>query len=343
MMRLSKRTAVGLILIACASLTGGAAECIAPAPLFADPNYHGSCDPEIVWNEHAREWWIFYTARRAKLAKASYVGTPIGVARSADLCHWKFGGYCSFDGVEGKPDMPVSFWAPGIVRNGDTYHMFATYKDNAVPPWGGKGTIVHYVAPATNLLSGWKKSDVPAFTDDCIDATLIKVGDEFRAYYRVGVKPNYIVWSVSKDLVHWENKGPCPGDINDEAKKDFDYQEAPFVFRFADAFWMLTDPHKGLVVYKSNDGVRWVRNNKILEQPGKRENDNTLARHPSVAVQGERAILFYHVEPWRPYPSPPPEVRTVQQKLSFLQTAELKVTDGKLTCDRDQAVVFPTQ
>ena len=35
-------------------------------PLFHDPHYHGSCDPEIVWNEHEQQWWIFYTARRAK-------------------------------------------------------------------------------------------------------------------------------------------------------------------------------------------------------------------------------------------------------------------------------------
>ena len=30
-----------------------------PKPLFADPNYHGSCDPEVVWNTHEKAWWIF--------------------------------------------------------------------------------------------------------------------------------------------------------------------------------------------------------------------------------------------------------------------------------------------
>ena len=38
-----------------------------PAPLFIDPNYHGSCDPEIVWNEHDQFWYIYYTARRPML------------------------------------------------------------------------------------------------------------------------------------------------------------------------------------------------------------------------------------------------------------------------------------
>ena len=51
-----------------------------PKPLFFDPHYHGSCDPEIVWNACTGEWWIFYTARRATREHGTYVGTPIGVA-----------------------------------------------------------------------------------------------------------------------------------------------------------------------------------------------------------------------------------------------------------------------
>nr|WP_319480190.1 hypothetical protein [uncultured Draconibacterium sp.] len=38
-----------------------------PAPLFFDPNYQGSCDPEIVWNKYGQQWSIYYTARRPML------------------------------------------------------------------------------------------------------------------------------------------------------------------------------------------------------------------------------------------------------------------------------------
>ncbi|MFH1716483.1 MAG: hypothetical protein ABIF19_03965, partial [Planctomycetota bacterium] len=116
------------------------------SPIFADPHYHGSCDPETVWNDHEEEWWIFYTARR-----------------------------------------------------GNDYHMFVTFKDNANPPWGGPGSIVHYKAPRENLLNGWQKVNARGLSAvDVIDATLIRVGDEFRMYYRVG-KGGGIHWAVSRD------------------------------------------------------------------------------------------------------------------------------------------------
>lgn len=335
-----------LILVLCCACSTGkravdTASSAVPAPLFADPHYHGSCDPEVVWNAHAKEWWVFYTARRAKRSQGTYVGTPIGVAASKDFRSWRFVGYCAFDGLAGKPDMPVTFWAPGILRHGDTYHMFVTFKDNANPPWGGSGQIVHYKADASNLLFGWKKADVPSFTGpDPIDATLIAIDGRFHAYYRVG-RGGGIQCATSDDLEHWINQGPCPGDLNDRAKHGHRYQEAPYVFRWQGSYWMLTDPHQGLAIFRSDDSVHWEFNGHILQSPGTRPYDNTRARHPSVAVAGDRAFIFYHVEPNRPYPSPPAEKRTVQQKLSFLQMAELQLDDGRLTCDRDMAIVLP--
>lgn len=55
-----------------------------PAPLFVDPNYQGSCDPEIVWNELEQQWYIYYTARRPMLEN-TWLQTPIGVAVSKDM------------------------------------------------------------------------------------------------------------------------------------------------------------------------------------------------------------------------------------------------------------------
>ncbi|MEL6133561.1 MAG: hypothetical protein AAFR59_09390, partial [Bacteroidota bacterium] len=126
-----------------------------PAPLFIDPHYHGSCDPEIVWNEHEEAWWIFYTARKGT-DENTWVGTPLGVVSSKDLKEWEFRGYCKFDGKGGKPLADETFWAPAIISHKGMYHMFVTYKPDSVPhgnPWGGSpGKIVHYEAPADNLL-----------------------------------------------------------------------------------------------------------------------------------------------------------------------------------------------
>ncbi|MEN1680647.1 MAG: family 43 glycosylhydrolase [Planctomycetota bacterium] len=311
---------------------------------FADPNYNGSCDPEVVWNSAAGEWWAFYTGRRATREQGTYVGNPIGVAASKDLRTWRFVGYCSFDGVKGKPDNPDTRWAPGVVRLGDAFHMYVTYKDSARPPWGGKGRIRHYVAPVVDLLDGWSEVAPPDFPQpDPIDATLLVVGEELRAYYRVG-KGGGIQWSscpassTGSIAGPWTHHGKCPGDVNKRSVHGHNYQEAPYAFRLSGAYWLITDPHAGLAVYRSEDAVTWTYQGLILDEPGSRPQDGTLARHPSVAVSGDRAVLVYHVEPNRPYPTPPAEQRTVRQKLSYLQVAELAVVDGKLNCDRDKPV-----
>ena len=60
----------------------------APKPLFRDPVYDGAADPVLCWNKAEKKWFMFYTNRRAKLAKARGVdwvhGTHIGIAESSD-------------------------------------------------------------------------------------------------------------------------------------------------------------------------------------------------------------------------------------------------------------------
>ena len=89
-------------------------------------------------------------------------------------------------------------------------------------------------------MSGWTKVNVPAWAGpDPIDATLTKVGGEFRAYYRVGAGGG-IQWSVSDDLVTWENKGPCPGDVN-----------IPWIF----------GAYNAARLYEDKDYARWLYDN----------------------------------------------------------------------------------
>jgi hypothetical protein len=147
-------------------------------PLFADPNYNGSCDPEIIWNPAKQEWFIYYTARRATRATATYVGTPLGVITSPDLVNWTFRDYCSFDGKKGEPDNDDTHWAPGIILAGDRLHMYATYKGSAKPPWGGDGVIRHYVAPVDDPIDGWKLLEVPKFNQpDPIDVSFLQMAE----------------------------------------------------------------------------------------------------------------------------------------------------------------------
>ncbi len=199
----------------------------------------------------------------------------------------------------------------------------------------------HYVAPLDDPIDGWKLADVPKFNQpDPIDVSLLKVGGKYRAYYRVG-RGGGTQWAMSSDLTNWENQGKCRGGVNAlPEERGSGYQEAPYVFRWQNRFWMLTDPHEGLAVFHSPDGITWTQQDRILREPGEGRADATLARHPSVAVLGDRTFIFYHTEPNRPYPTPPAEQRTPRQKISFLQIAELKVEEGKLVCDRDADITL---
>ena len=62
------------------------------APIYADPVYCGSCDPEIIYNSKLKLWMIFYTARRPAKGMAATVGNPIGVCISDNLTDWSFVG-----------------------------------------------------------------------------------------------------------------------------------------------------------------------------------------------------------------------------------------------------------
>src|SRR5690242_6129224 len=63
-------------LLALVSVTASAAEPagkLAPKPLYRDPVYDGAADPVVIWNPHAKRWWMFYTNRRANVPGLSGV------------------------------------------------------------------------------------------------------------------------------------------------------------------------------------------------------------------------------------------------------------------------------
>lgn len=323
-----------------------------PSPLFIDPNYHGSCDPEVVWNEAKQRWFIYYTARRPALDN-TWLQTPIGVISSENLIDWTFEGYCKFDGKEGKKDANATFWAPAIIYGKGKLHMFVTFKSDTLPEngaWGGPGAIVHYETDLDNPVEAWKKVAVMHdSTLNTIDATVFCQGETYHLWYKgkiKGKKKNELYHLTSHDLYDWAHQGFSKSEVFNAQATGHEFEEAPYIFQWKNMYWLLTDPHQGLLVYSSEEGNSWDFQGKILKEGGKRELDNNRARHCSVAVVKDRAFIFYHVEPWRRYDLEekkgenrvPIFKQALNNRRSVLQMAELEVRDGKLFCDRNKEV-----
>lgn len=58
-----------------------------PKPLYDDPVYHGAADPVIIYNKAKKNWWMFYTNRRATINDSTVQwvhGTRIGIVESKE-------------------------------------------------------------------------------------------------------------------------------------------------------------------------------------------------------------------------------------------------------------------
>lgn len=345
-MRFFSFLVLAAVLLACNSEQKKTEVTSIPSPIYIDSNYHGSCDPEIVFNPADSLWYIYYTARRS-LIQNTFLGTPLGVIVSKDLANWEFLGYCKFDGVGGSKDADETFWAPAIIYHEDTLHMFVTYKSDTLPTkgaWGGRGDIVHYKTPANEPVNSWTK--VGALHDSTlstIDATVYRTNEGFHVWYKgkkKGAKKNELYSLFSTDLYNWEDRGFSKSDVFNEEATGSDFEEAPFIFTWNNAYWLITDPHIGLFIYKSDDAENWKFQGTILLEGGSRNLDNSMARHPSVAVINNRAFIFYHVEPWRIYDEKgsPIYKQPFENRRAVLQVAELEIIDGKLHCDRNKKI-----
>lgn len=334
-----------LLLLLCSCINGYSAKkenTKAPAPLYYDPVYNGSRDPEIIYNPVVKEYWIYYTSSRPVLDNGNFVGTPIGIAGSKDLINWRLIGYCSFNGLGGKPDAKHTYWAPGIFIEGDTANMFITYKEDTIGPWGGDSRLDHYKAPVSNMQKGWKYFKTVTKEPQAIDATVSKSGNIYNLWYRNCISdPCGIYYATSTNLVDWQFKGKAEGDINNLEIAKISYQEGPYVFYWKNFYWMITDPGDGLAVYRSSEAKIWKYCGKILtsqEKANARPFDYSNGKHASVKVINDRAFIFYHVEPFakeiqQPFPG--------NKFTCYLQMAELLLDGNKLKCDRNKAIKLP--
>lgn len=321
------------------------------APIFVDPNYHGSCDPEIVWNESLQKYYIYYTSRRSQI-QDNFVRTPLGVISSKDMISWDFEGYCSFDGIGGKKDADATFWAPAIISYQDTLHMFVTWKPDTTTEkgdWGGPPVIVHYKAPESNPIMGWQKVGIiHSETLTTIDATVYQKEGAFHVWFKgreLKANKNELYHKVTRDFKTWTDEGFSKSDVFNESVTGYSFEEAPYIFKWKGLDWLITDTHDGLLVYNSINSDHWHYQGKVLKESGTRAMDSSRARHCSVMVKDGRAFIFYHVEPWRLYKEDYPKGKyisvnkqPIKNRLSVLQMAELEYEDGQITCDRNKTV-----
>ncbi|MBN1418492.1 MAG: DUF4965 domain-containing protein [Planctomycetes bacterium] len=301
-----------------------------PAPLYRDPVYDGAADPVLVWNPRERAWWMFYTQRRAKLDLPGVEWchqTEIGVAESRDEgMTWTYIGMLSLS----HPDAGYSFWAPDVIRDdAGTYHLFVSYVPGPAHThrnWGGERHIFHYTS---DDLWAWAfRARIPLSSNHCIDPTLFRRPDgAWRMWYKDEGRRSETLAVESRDLIEWKA-------VDDPGVSKL-YGEGPKVFRFAGRYWLIKDPNRGLDVYRSDDLDAWTYQGKILERPGRRNDDATIGKHADVVVCGDRAFIIYFTHPdGQDFPLRDGAMPLAARR-SSLQAAELEVRDGVLSCDRD--------
>ena len=304
-------------------------------PLFRDPVYDGAADPVVVWNPHVKRWWMFYTNRRANAPGLSGVawvhGTRIAIAESADLgATWSYAGTAD---IELPPDIrgaQPTLWAPDVFTAPDgAHHMFLTVVPGVFENWQHPRTIVHLTSAD---LRSWRRArPLSLASDRVIDAAALQLADgSWRMWYNNERDGKSIYYADSRDLLAWNDRGKAVGDQGGEG---------PVVFRWRNAYWMITDVWDGLAVYRSTDAASWSRQagENLLQRPGRGADDQVKGGHPDVVVDDAtgRAFLFYFTHPGRSDPRGPAD--GYDQRRSSIQVVELEERDGRLTCDRDAA------
>ena len=302
---------------------------IAPAPLFRDPIFDGPTDPTIIYNRQEKSWWIIYTARRANVPchNVSWVhGTDLGVASSDDHGQtWLYRGTLNLEPIEPGRN---TFWAPEVLWADGKYHMFVSYITGVPDSWRGSRDILHYTS---DNLWDWKyESTLPLSSRRVIDACVFPTPEGWRMWYKDEADESHTHFADSPDLYNWTHQGVATADQP---------QEGPNVFELGGQFWMIADVWDGQAAYSSDDLLHWHRQpGTIMQGAGTRCEDNNRAHHADVLTLGERAYIFYFVHPTQRKEENP--LGSHLSRRSSVQTAALRVLDGKLTVMRDEPFDF---
>ncbi len=317
--------AAALLCLASAALPAYAVT--APKPLYRDPVYDGAADVSTVYDRAHKRWAMFYTNRRATVKNpdkkdVSWVhGTPIGVATSKDGVTWHYAGQAKIP----AECTGATLWAPEIYREAGTYHMWLTVVPGVFTDWNHARHIVHLTSPN---LKTWSCGDaLDLGSDRVIDASVVKLSDGYRLWFKDERKGSRLFAADSTDLVHWKRQDAPVVDMA---------AEGPKVFSFNGFYWMIADAWKGLIVLRSTDAQTWtLQDERLLEAPGVLPTDNAKGQHADVVVNNGRAFIYYFV-----HQSGAPEAANDPYyfQRTVIQVAELTLKDGKLSVDRNAPV-----
>lgn len=295
-----------------------------PKPLYDDPVYHGAADPVIIFNKAKKKWWMLYTNRRASISDSTVQwvhGTRIGIAESKDGVKWK---YVDTANINYQSDQGYTFWAPDVIENNGTYHMYLTYVPGIFKDWNHPRIIIHLIS---NNLKDWKyQSTLKLVNEKVIDASVYKVNDTlWRMWYNNERDGKSIYYADSKDLYNWSDKGKAIATRG----------EGPKVFYWQDKYFMIVDAWKGMEIFSSDDLLIWKKQSaRILEHPGKGKDDQAIGGHCDVVVNNGRAFIYYFTHPGRSKANPAAR-GSFDEKRSVIQLAELKYENGEVVCNRD--------
>ncbi|MFL9482771.1 family 43 glycosylhydrolase [Chitinophagaceae bacterium LWZ2-11] len=295
-----------------------------PKPLFDDPVYHGAADPVVIYNKQQKNWWMFYTNRRASLndSGVGWVhGTRLGIATSKDGVNWK---YKDTAAINYYPDSGYTYWAPDITEHKGTYHMYVTYVPGVFKDWNHPRVIIH--CTSKDLLHWQYQSTLALSSQKVIDPCIIQTSDSsWRMWYNNEKDGKSIYYADSKDLYNWADKGKAIAARG----------EGPKVFKWQGKYFMIIDVWKGMEVYSSDDLLKWNKQTtRILENPGKGKDDQAIGGHCDVVVKDNRAYIYYFTHPGRAKDKSAPK-NSFEDKRSVIQLAELKYENGEVTCDRN--------
>ena len=301
----------------------------ASKPLYDDPIYHGAADPVIIYNKAKKKWWMLYTNRRASIEDSTVQwvhGTRIGIAESKDGRLWKYVDTCN---INYRPDAGYTHWAPDVIEHNGNYHMYLTYVPGTFKDWNHPRMIIHL---ASTDLKNWKyQSALKLVNEKVIDASVYKISDTlWRMWYNNERDGKSIYYADSKDLYNWADKGKAIAARG----------EGPKTFYWQGKYFMIVDAWKGMEVYSSDDLLTWNKQpSRILEEPGKRKDDQAIGGHCDVVVNNGKAYVFYFTHPGRRKDKPAAK-NSFDDKRSVIQLAELKYANGEIRCDRDEAVTI---
>jgi hypothetical protein len=303
-----------------------------PKPLFRDPVQDGAADPTVIWNRAFDEWWMFYTNRRVwspPFDDVSWVfGTDIGIASSEDGgATWVYRGIA--EGLEtgwGRN----TFWAPEVIDDGETYHMYASCIEGIHSRWGAEGLIRHYTSED---LAHWEyQSTLELDSRQVIDACVLPLPEGgWRMWFKDSSRGSHTYAADSPDLYQWRPTGPAVENCA---------HEGPNVFALGGSYWMLTDEWKGLRVHRSDDLRSWEIQDRILAESGTGADDGGNGLHADVVVVGDDAFVFYFTHPGR-VPGEPIRDDLYAHRRTSIQVARAHVVDGRLVCDRDEVLEGP--